>query len=112
VCPTCEQLLPPPGPETEAELETAKGELSALLAETGGGQLDLELERRVGALIDETTIPKYVDLYRQLSRVRMMQYERGRGQAEIRDRMQGHSAATVRTVVERARALERKSRPS
>jgi len=106
VCPTCEQLLPPPGPETEAELETAKGELSALLAETGGGQLDLELERRVGALIDETTIPKYVDLYRQLSRVRMMQYERGRGQAEIRDRMQGHSAATVRTVVERARALE------
>lgn len=106
VCPTCQQALPPPGPETEAELETATAALGALLAETGGGQLDLDLERRVGALIDETTIPKYVDLYRQLSRVRMMQYERGRRQAEIRDQMQGHSAATVRTVVERARALE------
>jgi DNA sulfur modification protein DndD len=105
-CPTCHQLLPSPGPIVEEQLHVSEKQLAQLLEETGGGVLDLELERRVSSLIDETTIPAYIKTQRDLAQLRFLQYERTRRHGEIRDRMQGHSAATVRVLADRAQALE------
>lgn len=105
-CPTCNQPLPAPGAETEAELQEARTELTRLLAETSGGTVDLERERRLGALIDDETIPRYVSQHRRLSRIRMQQYERQQRVDAIKGRLQGNSASEIRTVALRARTLE------
>lgn len=105
-CPTCGQPLPAPGPEVELELTAARASLQELLAETGGGTLDLNLERRIGAFIDEVTVPRYVEASRKLTHLHILQYERRQRCDQIRERMQGDSAPSIRVLASRAKALE------
>ena len=105
-CPTCGQTLPPAGPGVEAQLTGARAALQELLKETGGGLLDLDLERRIRAFIDEATIPKYVDAYRRLTHLQILQYERRQRRGQIRERMQGDSAPDIRSLAARSKGLE------
>ena len=105
-CPTCGQELPPVGLEIEGELTAARDALEELLRETGGGTLDLDLERRIGAFIDDTTVPRYVESYAKLTRLQILQYERRQRRSQIQERMQGDSAPNIRAVAARSKALE------
>jgi len=106
ICPTCKQQLQPPSNDTEQELIVAREELQTLLDETGGGSLDLDLERRIAALVDRETAPRYLEKHGRLVRVQMLQYERKQRLGEIGDRLQGHEAADIRALGTLARQLE------
>jgi len=105
-CPTCGQALPPPGPEVDLELKAARTALQELLTETGGGNLDLDLERRIAAFVDEATIPRYVEASRKSTHLEILQYERKQRRDQIRERMQGDSAPSIRALAARSRLLE------
>ena len=84
----------------------AEAELAELLESTGGGTLNLELERRLSALVDEQTIPHYLESHERLDSVRMLQYERQQRIDGINDRLQGHSAANIWALANQSKALE------
>jgi DNA sulfur modification protein DndD len=105
-CPTCKQALPPPGKGAAKELSDAENELETILAETGGGRLDLERERRIGALIDRSTIDQYRKRHQRLTELQLLQYERKQTLESINDRLQGHSAADIRALGFKNKELE------
>jgi DNA sulfur modification protein DndD len=105
-CPSCEQPLPPPDAKTAIELDEARSELARLIKETGGGTVDLDLERRVTSLIDVNTIPQYVLSQRKLEDLRMVQYQRRLNLDQIADRLRGHKVADIRALGQRNKALE------
>jgi DNA sulfur modification protein DndD len=107
VCPTCSQALPPPSDQTAQDLHAARGELESLMQETGGGSMDLPLERKLGSLIDKSTIPTYLDKYDRLANIQMIQYERRQRLDSISDRLKGHSAADIRALGTKAASIEK-----
>src|SRR5207244_2154098 len=77
-----------------------------VLEKTGGGKLDLELERRIATLVDTTTIEEYRKKQRQLTELRLLQYERKQQLEAIGDRLRGHKAADIRALGLRNQELE------
>lgn len=105
-CPTCDQALPPPAPETFSDLERAKDDLAKLLEESGGGVLDLAQERRISALLDVRTIHEYQAKHRRLGEVQVLQYERKQALSAIADRLQGHKSADIRALGQQDKAID------
>lgn len=105
-CPTCKQELPPPAPETEGLLVDAGQILQELLEGSGGGALDLDLERRLTSMIDKSTIPQYKKSYQRLGELGILQYERKQALDAISDRLKGHRSADIRALGQRAEGLE------
>jgi DNA sulfur modification protein DndD len=77
-----------------------------LRAKAGGGRLDLALERRISALLDEQTVPAYQRKQRRLNELQILQYERKQALEAISDRLQGNKAADIRALALKSRALE------
>lgn len=105
-CPTCYQRLPPPTEETRRELVEAENHLAALLKKTGNLP-NLELERKIGSLIDPATIARYNEKQEALNDLTRLQYLRHRNRDQIMDRLKGHSAAEIRSWAQRQEQLER-----
>ncbi len=105
-CPTCSQPLPPPDEETSQQIAEAKAEYDRLKADAGSGTLDLQLERRVSALVDDKSIPQYCRLQRRLSELQVVQYERKMALEAINDRLKGNKAADVRALGAKNKKLE------
>jgi DNA sulfur modification protein DndD len=105
-CPTCGQTLPEPGPQTVEALAKAREDLADLLASIGGGQIDLELERRLTTLVDEQTVPRYMEKHHDLVKLQLLQYERKQRLEGISDRLQGHSAADIRALAKRSKQID------
>ena len=60
---------------------------------------------RIGAFIDDTTVPRYVESYTKLTRLQILQYERRQRRGQIQERMQG-DRPNIRSVAARSKALE------
>lgn len=97
VCPTCQQILPPPDAVTQKALIDAEAELARLRGEAGG-EADLVLERKIRALIDSRTVEAYRDKQTQLDKIVSTQYDRGRRLSAIKDRLKDNDAAAIRKL--------------
>lgn len=106
ICPSCDQPLPPPDDATAHQLAEAQERLDALRAAAGGGTLDIQLERRITALVDERTIGEYTRKHRRLTDLQILQYERKQRLDNINDRLQGSSAADIRVLGQQSQTLE------
>jgi DNA sulfur modification protein DndD len=104
-CPTCHQQLPPPTEETRRQLLEAENHLTELLKQTGDLP-NLELERKINSLIDETTIIRYREKQNTLNELIRMQYLRRRNRDQISDRLKGHSAVEIRSWAQQQEQLE------
>lgn len=105
-CPTCEQELPAADADTIAALKSAEAELAELARGSSEGP-DLQLERRIQALIDERTADSYRDRQRRLNAILTAQYDRGRRLAAVKDRLRDNDAAAIRQLGNEQDRLER-----
>ena len=105
-CPTCEQALPPPDSTTQDRLDEAKSEVVRLEEASGGGKLELQLERQLVALVDNESIAQYSALHRRLQRQKMLEYDLKRSVETIKDRLKGHNLSDIRILAEEAHQLE------
>jgi DNA sulfur modification protein DndD len=105
VCPTCHRELPPADGATIRALAGAEAKLQQLRDDAGDGP-DLQLERRIRALIDTTTIGAYREKQAQLNRVLSMQFDRNRRLSAIKDRLKDNDAAKIRALGSEQERLE------
>jgi DNA sulfur modification protein DndD len=105
VCATCHQALPPPDQSTRLALADAEAELERLGATTTEGP-NLQLERKVSALIDATTIERYQEKQSQLNALLSAQFERNRRLGALKDRLKDNSAAKIRALGDEQENLE------
>jgi DNA sulfur modification protein DndD len=96
-CITCRQPLPPPDESTGRLLEEAEQNLRDLGEQSADGP-DLPLERRIGALIDQTTVERYGEKQQDLNAVVSAQFDRGRRLGALKDRLKDHDAAAIRSL--------------
>ncbi|MCC6497155.1 MAG: AAA family ATPase [Propionibacteriaceae bacterium] len=106
VCPTCRQELPPPSDATTSALAEAESELKQLLEEGGEGP-DLQLERRIQALIDTAPIESYRDRQARLNVVLSTQFDRNRRLSTVKDRLKDNDAAAIRQLGNQQDKLEK-----
>lgn len=105
-CPTCHQELPPPDAGTRQNLDVAEAALRDLLS-MSVQPLDVDLERRIQALIDRQTVDRYRDMDRRMNHLESTQYERRRRLSSIKDRMKDNDAASIRRLGSDQEGLER-----
>ena len=105
ICPMCKQELPPPDAATQRALANAEAELQRLRDAAGDGP-DLQLERRIRALIDTTTIAAYQEKQAQLNKVLSTQFDRNRRLHTIKDRIKDNDAAAIRQLAHDQEQLE------
>ena len=102
---TCHQPLPPPDESTQRQLEDAEQELKNLGAESADGP-DLTLERRINALIDQTTVERYQEKQEQLNAVLSAQFDRNRRLNALKDRLKDNNAAAIRSLGDQQERLD------
>lgn len=105
-CPTCDQPLPPPDDATAQQLLQARERLEMLKATSGGGSLNIDLERKLSRLIDRQSLGEYARLHKRVTEQEVRQYERKQRLEGINDRLQGNKAADIRALGQRNKALE------
>ncbi|GIL29183.1 AAA family ATPase [Actinocatenispora comari] len=105
ICPTCHQELPPPDDATRRTLARAEDELARLKG-AGGDQADIQLERRVRALIDTRTLPAFHRAQEQLNGIVSAQFTRNRRLSTIKDRLKDNDAARIRKLAHDQQQLE------
>lgn len=105
ICPTCKQELPPPDAATQQALAEAEAELQRLRDAAGDGP-DLQLERRIHALVDTTTIAAYQEKQAQLNKILSTQFDRNRRLTTIKDRLKDNNAAAIRQLAHDQEQLE------
>ena len=104
-CMTCHQPLPPPDESTWPQLEDAEQELQNLGEESANGP-DLTLERRINALIDQTTVERYQEKQEQLNAVLSAQFDRNRRLNALKDRLKDNNAAAIRSLGDQQERLD------
>lgn len=106
VCQTCHQDLPPADEATHQQLTDAMADLEALGEVGEADGVNLDLERQIGSLIDESTVTRYREKQDELNKITRTQFERARRVGALKDRLKDNNAAAIRALVSEQESLD------